>query len=218
VDISSGRYLTSEYKLTPQGRPVPDPDNPGSFLFATGPGGQPILAGVQIRVRAFRIVKGRKVAGQWAYSEAFGLNNNNPPTVTIDSVEANTTSSVTSSDEHVRIHWSVYDPDSEDFDGDQVLDLADGEDLDGDGELDCELVGVAFDYHRVTASEDPATMTTEQLNALQWLPCTRVVGEEIRTRSSPIPARSPPGASAARRLPSGGSGPSCGTPRWTPAR
>ena len=49
ADVQSDRLLTTEYKLDPQGREIADPDNPGSFLF------EPVLPGVTIRVRAFRL-------------------------------------------------------------------------------------------------------------------------------------------------------------------
>jgi hypothetical protein len=96
-DVGTQRLLTLEYALDPQGRPKPDPDNPGSFLFATGPDGvTPIFPGVKIRARAYRLQKDpvtgqkKKIYGDWTYTqESFGLNNNNPPSMTIDSVESN---------------------------------------------------------------------------------------------------------------------------------
>jgi hypothetical protein len=179
-DLRGVRLLTTEYMLTPQGRLVPDPDNPNSYLFATGPNGEQIFAGVQVRVRGSRtvVVKRRpvKYVGEWVYSAAFSMNNNNKPTMTIDSVESNGTSSPTASDENVIINWTVYDDDSEDLNGNDKLDIAAGEDTNGNGELDDERVGVAFDYHRLVAGENPATMTPAQIAALSWLPCTRAEG------------------------------------------
>jgi hypothetical protein len=182
-DVGTARLLTLEYALDPTGRPKPDPDNPGSFLFATGPDGvTPIFPGVKVRVRAFRVQKDpitgqkKKIYGDWTVSDSFGLNNNNPPSMTIDSVESNGVSVPTASDEVVKINWTAYDPDSEDLNGNGIMDVADGEDIDGDGKLDCERIGVAFDYHRLGASENPATMTADQIAALSWLPCTRKQG------------------------------------------
>src|SRR6185503_14627631 len=153
---------------------------PGSFLFATGPTGAQVFAGVKVRVRAVRVsvVKRHavKIGGAWAYSDSFSLNNNSTPTMTIDGIDSNGISSPTASDEDVLIHWTAFDPDSEDKNADGVLDIARGEDANGNGKLDDERVGVAFDYHRVAANENPATMTAAQLAALSWLPCTRAAG------------------------------------------
>src|SRR6185295_9774223 len=104
------------------------------------------------------------------------------------------------------IHWTVFDPDSEDLNGDGILQIPQGEDISGDGVLQAEQVGVAFDYHRVTASENPATMTPAQIAALSWLPCTRAKGvgdtDSLDSRpANPIPtsgdlagvASAPPG-------------------------
>jgi hypothetical protein len=175
-DIQTNRYLTLEYALTPQGRQIPDPDNPGSFLFATGPTGSPLFAGVQVRVRAFRKQGKTKITGDWVVSDSFGVNNNNPPSATINSIDSNGVSTPTASDEIVMIHWTAYDADSEDLNGNGQLDIAAGEDINGNGVLDCEKVGAAFDYHRLAANENPGSMTPDQLAALTWLPCTRKKG------------------------------------------
>ena len=187
ADVNSGRYLTFEYELDLHGRPVPDPDNPGSYKFRTGPDGvTPLKGGVRIRVRAVRSgpdpVTGRrtKLKGDWTYSDAdknFSLTNNNPPAMKIDSVDDNGVSVPTASDENVHIHWSVSDPDSEDANGNGQLDLDDLEDVNGNGALDAERVGVAFDYHRVAVNETPDTMTPAQLDALAWQPCSRAVND-----------------------------------------
>lgn len=194
ADVGTARLLTLEYALDPQGRPIPDPDNPGSFKFAVGPDGvTPIFAGVRVRVRAVRTQKDpvtgqkKKVYGDWAVSDSFGINNNNPPSMTIDSVVSNGVSVPTASDETVLLNWTAYDPDSEDFNGNGELDVADGEDINGNGKLDCERIGVAFDYHRLAANENPATMTADQIAALSWLPCTRKpgVGDTDRLLAQP---------------------------------
>ncbi len=200
IDVGSQRFSTLEYKLTPQGRLIPDPDNPGSYLFATGPDGQPILTGVKLRVRASRIIgtgrTARRINGPWSYSGQFDLNNNHIPSATVDSIEPNTTSTPTASDEKVRIHWTVYDQDSEDLNGNGVFDIQLGEDLNGNGVFDCEKVGVAFDYHRVAANENPLTMTQAELDATDkvqgyWNACTRAT-DDGDTDSMVVSPISPP--------------------------
>lgn len=52
ADVSNGHYPTVQILYTPQGRPVPDPNNPGSFLFDDA------QAGVKLRIRA-KAKKGR---------------------------------------------------------------------------------------------------------------------------------------------------------------
>jgi hypothetical protein len=176
ADIGTARALTLEYALTAQGRQVPDPDNPGSFLFASGPSGNQVFAGVKVRVRAVRRVGRQKIYGDWVVSESFGVNNNNPPVMTINSIDNNGISNPTASDETVMIHWTAFDADSEDLNGNGQLDIAAGEDVNNNGILDCENVGVAFDYHRLLPTENPGSMTPAQIAALSWLPCTRTKG------------------------------------------
>ncbi len=179
-DLRGARLVTIEYALTDQGRLIPDPDNPTSFLFATGPGGAQIFAGVEVRVRAIRSVTQRrhttKIVGAWQYSQPFSLNNDHAPSMTIDAIDPDTTSVPTASTQNVMIHWTVSDPDSEDLNGNGILDVNLGEDINGNGVLDPEYCGVAFDYHRLAAGENPATMTQAQVAGLSWLPCTRAKG------------------------------------------
>lgn len=169
ADIGRARIMTFEYALTPQGRPIPDPDNPGSFLFATNPDGSPTLSGVKVRMRTIVPRKRRRkpAYGEWAYSDAFVIDNTSAPSMTIDSIEPGSP---------MLVHWTAYDADSEDFNGNGALDVADGEDVNGNGKLDCGRVGVAFDFHIVGDGEDPASMTDKQLAALTWIQCTRVAG------------------------------------------
>ena len=169
VDVGTARFLQLEYALTPQGRPIPDPDNPGAFLFATGPNGGAAFSGVKVRMRTIVPRKPRRktIYGAWMYSDTFAVDNNHAPAMTIDSIDAGTP---------LLVHWTAYDGDSEDFNGNGQLDVADGEDMDGDGRLDCSRVGVAFDFHIVGDGEDPAAMTDSQLAELSWIPCTRVAG------------------------------------------
>ena len=170
ANVFSGRYETLMYQYTPQGRLIPDPDNPGSFLFA------PELAGVKVRVRAVKGSGAKRVVGAWVESKAFSLNNNTAPSMSIDAVLPNATSVPTASDEAVEVRWTATDADSEDLNGDGNLDPLDGEDRNGDGVLQAEYVGVAFDYYRVKAGEDPSGMADEELAALTWEECTRAAG------------------------------------------
>lgn len=182
ADIQSARFETREYQFSPQGRRIPDPNNPGEFLFAAK------QAGVKVRMRAV-IGKGRaRKAGEWTYSEAFSLNNNSTPSMTIDAIVPNPTSTPTASDENVEVRWTGFDPDSEDANGNGVLDLTSGEDRDGDSGTagmnrgltdpiyDLEPLAVAFDYYRVQPGQDPATMSDDELATLNWQPATRAVG------------------------------------------
>ena len=168
-DVGRSRLAMIEYALTPQGRLIPDPDNPGAFLFATGPDGVPFFAGVKVRMRTVvpRKRHRRTIYGAWAYTDSFTVDNSIPPSMKIDSIEPRSP---------LRVHWTAYDSDSEDLNGNGVLDVADGEDMNGNGKLDCEHIGVAFDFHLVGDGEDPASMTDAQLESLAWSPCTRVAG------------------------------------------
>jgi len=170
ADLGHNRFLTLEYALTRQGRPVPDPDNPGSFLFATGPDGiTPIFASVKVRMRTLTPRRGhrRTVRGRWINSDAFAVDNALAPTMTIDAIEPGTP---------LLVHWTAYDADSEDLNGNGQLELADGEDRNGNGVFDPGRIGVAFDFHAVGEDEDPVSMSDHELAALSWEPCTRVVG------------------------------------------
>ncbi len=168
ADIQSAHFPTLQILFTPQGRPVPDPNNPGSFLFDEA------QAGVKIRVRAK--AKRGGATSAWSYSDAFALNNNTPPSMTIDEVVPNETSLPTASDEVVEFLWTAFDDDSEDKNGNGVLDPLDLEDVNGNGVLDPEFVSVAFDYWRVPEGTDPTTLTADELAVLIWQPCTRAAG------------------------------------------
>ena len=163
ADVGRSRLALIEYALTPQGRLIPDPDNPGAFLFAG------LFTGVKVRMRTVVPKKRHRRAfhGAWVYTDAFTVDNSVPPSMTIDSIQPGSP---------LLVHWTAYDSDSEDLDGNGVLDVADGEDMNGNGKLDCERIGVAFDFHLVGDGEDPASMTDSQLESLAWSPCTRVSG------------------------------------------
>ena len=182
LDLGTGNFPTLEIEHTPQGREVEDPNNPGQPKF------KDVQPGVKVRLRA--LSKKKKVgAGEWAVTDAFAINNNNVPWITIDGIVPNATSNPPASDETVEVVWTAYDIDSEDANGNSVLDILEGEDTDQDGEADFENVAIAFDWHRVAAGEDPATMTAEELEALSWFPCTRdeSVGQtDTGVPSSPV--------------------------------
>lgn len=169
ADLPSDRFETLELARTPDGRLIADPENPGSFLFE--PGFKP---GVQLRIRALKGKGKRRRVSEWTTSDVFSLNNNTDPEMTIDGVVLNDTSSPPAADETVLIQWSAIDPDSEDTNGNGVLDLQ--EDRDEDGEADFESLSVAFDYYRVPEGFDPTGMTPAELAELPWRPCTKAVG------------------------------------------
>lgn len=169
ADVSTSPLLTLEYALDTHGRPIPDPDNPGAFLLATTPAGSPLIAGVRIRIRAVTPRRGhrRPWRGAWIVSDAFTVDNRSAPSMTIDEIDAGSP---------LLVHWTVFDADSEDVNGNGQFDVDDGEDKNGNGLLDAGRVGVAFDFHVVGDGEDPAGMSNAGLAALSWSPCTRVAG------------------------------------------
>lgn len=159
VDIGSSRIIPGKQPvLSPQGRVLMDPKDPASpGPFYTGPG-------LVIRLRAVS-VSGRR--GPWVKSAPFAVSGNHAPAMTFDALTTGST---------VLVDWSALDADTEDKNGNGVLDIADGEDVNGNGVLDVTKVGIAFDWHRLAPDEDPAAMTDDQLASLQWLQCTRVAG------------------------------------------
>jgi hypothetical protein len=170
ADIPGSGALTLEYALTPQGRLIPDPDNPRAFLYATGPSGNSVFSGVKLRVRTAppgRVRHAKRYFGEYQYTDSFALENLLEPSMTIDSAVSGKT---------VLVGWTAYSRDSEDLNGNGLLDIADGEDINGNNVLDEDRMGVAFDHHHLAPGEDPATMTETQLAALKWFPCTRVPG------------------------------------------
>jgi hypothetical protein len=168
-DVRTATLTKIEYALTPQGRRIPDPDNPGSFLFATGPDGSGTFAGVRLRARAR---PRHEKPGRWVYTEPFSLDNSGKPSMAIDAAASSSSAAPST----VLVNWTAFHPDSEDLNGNGVLDVALGEDTNWNGMLDPVHVGVAFDWHRLAPGEDPTTMTPAQLAALSWSPCTREIG------------------------------------------
>ena len=144
---------------TPQGRLIVDPLDPSTPLFS------PEEGGVRVRMRGVRRVGGRARVGDWSYTEAFSLDNTSPPTAEILSVAFDATAQV------VELDWRASSDDSEDRNGNGVLDVGSLEDVDGDGVLHRAPVGVAFDFHRLAPGES-APLDAEGLAALTWAPCT----------------------------------------------
>ncbi len=170
ADLPLGRFYTSDYVVTPQGRLVADPDRPGQFLHS------PVAAGVRVRLRPTKSLGGRTFVGPWVTSDSFSLQNATPPSLRVTAVEPGAEKDADGLSRSITIRWTGIHPDSEDFDGDGVLDFGDGEDRDGDGVLDTRRLGVSFDSHPVRPGENPATMTRLQLESLDWHPCPRLAG------------------------------------------
>ncbi len=146
---------------TPQGRTIPDPDNsPGSVLVRC------TSLGVVMRMRARRIGR-RSPRSDWAYAHPFSIDNMSVPSAEIEAIGA-----VELPDGVVAIDWRAFHDDSEDKDGDGVLDLRDLEDWNGNGLLDALPVAVAFDHHRIQPGETIPELEHE-LAELDWWPCTR---------------------------------------------
>ncbi len=142
---------------TPQGREIEDPDNPGSPLIQPGRGGAVIR---------LRTVRGRR-ASAWSLTAPFALINSSRPALTLDGARPGAPT---------LIDWTAFDADSEDANGNGVLDVQELEDRNGDGLLDTAPVAVAFDFHLLGSDDDPATLTAAQLADLDWLPCSRAAG------------------------------------------
>jgi hypothetical protein len=158
---------------TPQGRPVVDPNSPEDLLRQDGE------SGVSIRIRSTAGKGRRKVASDWVYTRDFALNNNSVPALTLDDVAEGPITTFA---------WTAFDADSEDANGDGLFDLL-REDRDGDGIMDASTMSVAFDYYRLAEDEDVSRLSDAELDALLWLPCTRVedAGDsDVDAPSSPV--------------------------------
>ncbi len=159
IDLGNSRVVPGpHYALDAQGRFVPQEFDPSSPVVAF------VDPGVIIRLRAVSVT-GQK--GPWLSSGAISVSGNHAPVMTIDSLTPGAV---------ILAGWTVADADSEDLNGNGVLDLLDGEDLNGNLALDAGRVGVAFDWHRIAPGEVPASMTDDQLSALKWFACTRKAG------------------------------------------
>jgi len=159
VDVGTARIVAGpEYALDAQGRLVKDLFDPDSYVVAR------VNPGVVIRLRSVSVT-GQK--GPWTRSAPFSVSGNHAPSMTIDSIAAGAP---------IVARWTVTDADSEDANGNGVLDIAAGEDKNENGVLDTTRAGVAFDWYQLAPGEDPSKMTDVQLAALHWRACTRAAG------------------------------------------
>jgi hypothetical protein len=161
-DLGTNRFPSLEVERTPEGRVLEDPDNPGSPVYKEQ---QP---GVAIRMRARRGRRKPRVS-DWVRSAAFALDNAPPPSMTIDVAEPRP-------DGSVLLDWTAIHPDSEDHNGNGVLDTLQGEDRNQDGIGDFAPVSVYFDYFVLTAENDLPPPTTEYGFDPGWMPCTHLEG------------------------------------------
>ncbi|MHC4860792.1 MAG: kelch repeat-containing protein, partial [Planctomycetota bacterium] len=131
TDITTGRYVTQDFVYTDAGRVATDAF--GDSVFQNFPG-------VRLRVRP---ISNDKV-GKWVESDAFGVSNNNTPSVTLGDLtiplEGKADNTV---NEDVTLSWTAFDPD-----GDPVT--------------------IAVDWVAVPQGYDPASKTDEELEALPW--------------------------------------------------
>jgi hypothetical protein len=170
-DLRLARFVRTPYALSPQGRRIPDPDNPTAFRFATGPDGEPMFAGVRVRLRVFEGRGRKRFYGPWLGTDAFDVDNQAKPSMTIDALAESPDAPTT-----ILVNWTIFHPDSEDWNADGMLEVGAGEDLNGNGRLDAMPCAVAFDWHFLGPGEDPSTMSRNQLEALWWKPCIRAAG------------------------------------------
>jgi hypothetical protein len=164
ADLGRARHVAGQQIVRDEtGRAVPDPFEPGEFVFSEE---QP---GVVLRVRAVRR-NGKRQRTDWEYTDAFSLDNSRIPEATVDGVESLDTELGVGT-----ILWTAFDDDSEDANGNGVLDALDLEDRDGDGQLDDAPVAVAFDFYVLQDGERVPTSALE-LAELDWQACTRADG------------------------------------------
>jgi hypothetical protein len=97
ADIGTTRHMRLDYAYTDDGRVVLD--GFGEPVFVTH-------AGAKIRLRT--IVDG--VPGEWEYTDAFDVNNNNAPVVTVQGVQVPPEGVV---NEYVMMNWTAIDLDSD---------------------------------------------------------------------------------------------------------
>ncbi len=166
ADLPLGRHLSGQQLLrTPQGRTVRNPIVPTELLFDPT-----ASAGVVVRVRAHRLGR-RAAASEWVYTRPFSVDNSTPPAAAIEAVGP-----VDAVGGTVAIDWRAFHDDSEDKNGNGVLDVLDLEDVNGNDALDIVPVAIAFDFHRVDPGEVIPTGSA-QLALLDWHPCTRRLGQ-----------------------------------------
>ncbi len=164
-DVGISRWLRGEFAVTRQGRYIPDPDHPGSFLFGVA------CPGVVVRVRAVAGTGRHRTVSDWVTSRAFELDNTATPTVRIESVAAEAAPGGS-----IAIRWLARHADSEDLNGNGVFEPQLGEDVNGDGRAGLRALGVHFDFHVLAPGEDPARVSLVERDRLEWSPCSRLDG------------------------------------------
>jgi len=146
------------------GRPIEDRYEPGTYLMGDD---QP---GVRLRLRA--VVRGSgKAKTDWQVTGAFSVDNTSPPAIRIDGVEV-----YGAAQDLVAIDWTGFDADSEDANGNGVLDVLRLEDRNGNGVLDQTRLAVHADYHRL-ADGETVPQSENELAGLAWRACSRAAGE-----------------------------------------
>ncbi len=147
---------------TEQGRAIPDPFDSLQPLFSAD------LPGVRLRMRPVSAT-GRRRFGDWQYTGSFSLSNNHAPRLEIDAVASPSPGAVV-------VDYTAFDADSEDRNGNGLLDVDLGEDRNQDGELETAPVGIAVDWYLLGDGEDPSGWRQPQLEALRWNAATRLAG------------------------------------------
>lgn len=169
ANIPEMRLVSPALQYTPEGRPIVDPNDQQNFLV------DPSQQGVRLRARAIR-GKGRRLrASDWVYTNNFSVDNSidSPTTVTVDAAFATQAPLLDLGPVGVvAIEYTVRDADSEDANGNGVLDSIEGEDKNLNGELDTALVGMTYDYYRLQPGEDPSLLGQLELEGLPWSACT----------------------------------------------
>jgi len=164
VDLGAVRFLEGPQILRDdQGRAIPDPFDSEANSFTDA------LPGVVLRVRASRR-GGKRQVSLWSYTDAFSLDSSAQPSMSIDDVPV-----VDVQAGLIEIDWTAFDNDSEDGNGNGVLDVLNLEDRDGDGVLDVAPVAVHFDYYRLAEGE-VAPASPVLLARLDWRSCTHAAG------------------------------------------
>ena len=165
ADLGSTRHAAGRQTLRDEtGRAVPDPYEPGATLLT------PELTGVKLRVRATKSGRrGGRTEG--TTTDPFPAAHSNLPSMRIDGIV-----DVDETAGRVAIDWTGFDDDSEDRNGNGVLDVLQFEDRNGNGVLDVVRIAVHFDFHRLTPGA-AVPVSEVALAALAWEPCSRASGE-----------------------------------------
>jgi hypothetical protein len=140
-DIRTGRHVTQDFVYTDTGRVAKD--QYGDAIFEAFPG---------VRMRVKPTANARE--GKWAETDAFDINNNNTPWVTIGTVEIPPEGAADGTvNEDVYVNWDAFDPDD-------------------------DTVTIAVDWVTVPAGYGDFSRTTEELEALPWQWATSARGAE----------------------------------------